>query len=300
MSEALLLTPQIEHADPCARYEISSYGTETPLPTAKPDLTPEAGTLLDAPIAYLYSPLYSEEEQEAGTLVEVRVPSEVPRVQGLVQFAWMGGDPGVDFPLVTLEMQVDGAWQAVTTGSGRAITNGPDILVTTTPDPLTPVEEQQTWTWYAAWQAVAHDGERAGLPEGVYRLKVEGASFVDDGASTWPWASEAYTVTSPEFRVVPASVSVSTSGNDVSAWLAAPARGYRLVGLDGAVRGANPLHDDVATLSFEMGDGSTQTVESSGTRGGGVTTFAGAIPEGAVSVTVTDAFGNSGSLALAE
>lgn len=300
MSEELLLTPELEDADPCERYPRSTYGSATPLPTAKPDLTPEAGTLVDEPLAYLYSPLYSEEEQEAGTVVDVVVPSEVARVQGLVQFAWMGGDPGVDFPLVTLEFQRDGNWETVTTGSGRPITNGPDILVTTTPDPLTPDTELQTWTWYAAWQAVAHDGDRTGLPEGVYRLRVEGNSFVDDGASTWPWAAEPYELYSPEFRVVPAAVSLSASGRDLSAWLPAPARGYRLVGLDGAVRGANPLHGDEATVEAELGDGSVSVAVVTGTHAGGVTTFAGAIPEGAVSVTVTDSFGNTGTLSLAE
>ncbi len=294
MSEELLLTPEVEQADPCDKFGIPSYGTETPLPTAKPDITAEAGTLLDTPQAYLYSPLYSEDEQEAGTLVDIVVPAEVPRVQGLVQFAWMGGDPGVDFPLVTLEFQRDGTWETVTTGSGRTVTNGPDILVTTTPDPLTPDTELQTWTWYAAWQAVAHDGDRAGLPEGVYRLRVDGNTFVDDGATTWPWAYAPYVVYSPEFRVAPAAITVSASGGSVSAYLAAPSRGYRLVGMEGSVRGANPLVYDLATLTFDYDDGSQSSVDLAGSRGSGVTTFSGAVPAGATGVTVTDVYGNSG------
>lgn len=302
MADEILLTDRVEKPDPCDTFGIPDYGPETPLPTARPDASPEAGTWVDTSPTYLYSPLYSEDEVDAGSVPELGIPSEVERVGGLVQFAWIGGDPGVDFPLVTLERQGDdGSWASVSTQSGRPVTAGYDIIVTTTPDPLSPDDVQSTWTWYAAWQAVGHSGEdRTGLAEGNYRFSIEGNSFVDDGATTWPWASESYSLTSPEFRLVPATLTVGQSGSDLTANFTAPARGYRLVGLDGNVRGANPIADDSATLLFEMDSGATKLVSVTGTRSGGYTTFTGVIPTGAVAVTVTDVHGNSGSLVLGE
>ena len=299
MSEEHLLTDKVEKQDACKKYQIPDYGPPAPMPTEKPDVTPDAGTLVTQDPEYLYSPLLSKDEYDAGATVHLEVPAEVPRVQGLVQFAWYGGDPGVDFPLVTLQkLGEDGAFHDVLTAAGRPVTEGPDILVTTTPDPLYPDEAPQHWTWYAAWQAVGHYDDRAGVEEGVYRLHVEGATFVDDGATTWPWSSAPYTVDSPEFTVVPGAVSVAANGTDVQAWLQGPPRGYRLVGMDGAYRGANPLPNDSATLLVTFADGSDTLVEATGTHSGGVTTFAGAIPAGAVRVDVTDAYGNTGSVEL--
>lgn len=300
MAKDVLLTDKVEKGDPCGTFGIPDYGVETPLPTARPDASPEAGTWLETSPPYLYSPLYSEDEVDAGSTPEIGIPGEVQRVSGLVQFAWIGGDPGVDFPLVSLERQNgDGTWSQVTTQAGRTVTSGPDIIVTTTPDPLTPDEEVSTWTWWAAWQAVGHSGDdRTGLPEGNYRFNIVGHSFVDDGATTWPWASEEYQLNSPEFALVPATLGVAASGSDLTAWFTAPSRGYRLVGLDGAVRGSNPVQEHRATLTFALGDGSSTVVEATGAGGGGVSTFAGVIPAGAIEVTVTDIHGNSGTIAL--
>lgn len=299
MSKEHLLTDQVEKQDACKKYQIPDYGPPAALPTDPPDLTPEAGAIVSVDPGYLYSPLYTEAEVTAGVLVDLGVPAEVPRVQGLIQIAWQGGDPGVDFPLVTLQkLGEDGEFHDVLTAAGRPVTEGPDILVTTTPDPLYPDTDPQSWTWYAAWQAVGHYEDRAGLPEGVYRLHVEGDTFVDDGATTWPWASAPYTVDSDEFTVVPGVITLSATGTDLSATLNAPARGFRLVGLDGNVRGANPLPGDTATATFTFSDGTETSVELTGSHSGGVTTLSGAIPEGAMSVTLRDAYGNFGELDL--
>ncbi len=304
MSKEHLLTDAVEKQDACNQYQMPDYGPAAPMPTERPDLTPEAGTVVtEAPI-YLYSPLYSEAEYDAAeaggyALVQVNVPSQVGRISGLVEFMWAGGDPGVDFPLVTLQKrQEDGSFADVLTGAGRTVTQGPDILVTTTPDPLYPSEAEQNWTWYAAWQAVGHIEARQGVPEGVYRLHVEGHTFVDDGATTWPWGTGPYTVDSPEFTVLPAVLSVAQSGQDLQVWLQGPARGYRLIGMDGGFRGANPVDGDEAILTFTLGDGSEALVAGVGDHSGGMTVFSDAIPSGATSVRVEDAYGNTGSAAL--
>lgn len=289
-----LSTPVDELPDPCGLYQPPDYGLWE-LPSAAPDITPEAGTVVDVPPDGLYSPLYTFDEFQSGVPVELSVPAEVPRVQGMVTFAWLGGDPGVDHPEVVLERQVGDDWQPVTTRSGRVVRGGPDILVTWTPDPVAPADIAQTHTWYAAWQAVAHHDDRAGLEPGTYRLHVYGKA-ASAGASTWPWATYGYEVTTDPFTVIPGAVTVWESGDGVRASLRGPARGYRLVGPDGNYRGDNPLPDDVATLALERGDGSVEVIEATGSRSGGSTAFTVDLTD-VVRVTVTDRHGNTGELA---
>lgn len=298
-SQEVLTTDVVEHPDPCNQYQPTDYEKygAWELPTFAPEATPEAGTLLTTPPSYLWSPLYTDDERDAGVQPSILAPGEVARVQGLVEMAWIGGDPGVDYPDVTLERFEDGAWETVLTGSGRPVSRGPDILLAHTPDPLLPFETAQTHYWYAAWQAVGHVDDRAGLPLGTYRLKVTGRTYTGS-STTYPWESAEYTVEGPAFELTPAAVTVGVSGTDITATIPAPARGYRLVGLDGDYRGNNPLPDDMATLTFTYADGSTSTVEAVGVRSGGVTTFAGALLFGALRVEVTDIYGNTGAVDL--
>ena len=308
MSKEHLLTDAVEKQDACGKYQIPDYGPRAAMPTARPDATAEAGTILTENTGYLYSPLWSEDERQDSAdsgvpYVVLGIPAEVPRVAGLVQFAWQGGDPGVDLPLVTLQVKDDnGTFVNVLTTAGRPVTSGPDILLTVTPDPLYPADEAQNWTWYAAWQAVGHSAPRTGLPEGVYRLHVEGHSFDDDGATTWPWAATPYTLDSDEFTVVPATLSLAASGTDLQAWLYGGERGYRLVGLGGYVRGTNPLEENEVTVTLVSLDGSETSTVVTGAAGGGVTTLSGVLPAdltGLAEVIVTDAWGNEGVLNLA-
>lgn len=298
-SEEVLLTDVVEDPDPCGEFQPTDYEAlgVWELPTAAPEATPEAGTLLTAPPEYLWSPLYSDDERDAGVLPNIVPDATIPRVQGLVEIAWIGGDPGVDYPDVTLERQVEGAWETVLTASGRPISRGPEILLAHTPDPLLPFETAQTHYWYAAWQAVGPAGERTGLPTGTYRLKVVGRTYVGS-STTYPWESAEYVVEGPAFELVPATIAVGASGSDVTAYLPGAARGYRLIGLDGDYRGANPLPGDTATLVRHLAGGGTDTVEVVGTRSGGVTTFAGVLTEDVVRVEVFDADGNAGAVDL--
>jgi neutral ceramidase len=309
MSKEHLLTDKVEKQDACGKFKIPDYGPRAEMPTARPDATAEAGTIVTENPGYLYSPLWSEDERQDSAdsgepFVVLGIPSEIPRVQGLVQFAWRGGDPGVDLPLVTLQRKSDGGtFEDVLTAAGRSVTSGPDILLTVTPDPLYPADEAQNWTWYAAWQAVGHSAPRTGLPEGVYRLHVEGHSFDDDGATTWPWASTPYTLDSDEFALAPAVISVAASGQDLQVWLSGGERGYRLVGLGGNARGTNPLENPEVTVTVVYGDGNESSAVVTGSSGGGVTTLSGALPADltdVVEVIVIDAWGNEGSLAFAD
>lgn len=298
MSKELLSTDVAEDADPCGDYQPPDYGV-TELPTAPPDPAPDAGTLLDTPPDYVYSPLYSQGDYKAGVTVTPVVDGQlVPRVQGLVEMIWTGGDPGVDWPMVTLERQGDdGEWGPVTTPSGRPVTNGPDILVTTTPDPLYAATDMQVHTWYAAWQAVDHVDTRAGLPEGTYRLRVTGKTYVGSN-TTWPWDTADYEVIGPSFDVIPATITLTASGSDVYASLRGPERGYRLIGLGGNYRGDNPLPAGEVGVVLLFGDGHTENRSVSASVVGSRTLLPGVIEEGVSAVYVVDVYGNIGELTL--
>lgn len=297
MADEELTTDTVEKHDPCGLYASNSYGAPTPLPTLAPDEAPEAGTRYDEPPAELYSPLYTTEERAAGVLPTLTVEGEdIARVEGIVQMAWIGGDPGVDWPIVTLERQADdGTWSEVLTHAGRPISLGPDILLTTTPSPQAPATVYNEHHWYAAWQAVGHALDRTGVEVGTYRLHVVGKTYIG-GSTTWPWATADYEVNSPTFHVTPATIRVARTGTgDVQAWFQGPSRGYRLVGMDGYYQGANPLPGDSATVTCITADGSSSSAAFTGTHTGGVTTLTGADPGDCAQIVVTDSYGNEGS-----
>lgn len=291
-TERLLSTDTLEPPDPMGEFQPIDYGDE-PLPQRPPDLTASAGSIVDEVPEIFWVPLFAWDPAfEIGT----DAPETVPRVQGLAQLMWEGGDPGVDTPEVVLERQVDGAWEPVTSPSGRVVETGrPDILLATLPDPLYPFEDPQTHTWWAGWQAVGSTGERAGLEPGTYRLHVYGRSATG-GTDVWPWPYEEYEVEGAPFELVPGEITVSTDGATVSASLVAPSWGYRLVGLHGNSRGANLLTEP--TLTWELDDGSLQATTVEATEAGGWTSWAEAAPSGAVAIHIEDMWGNTGSLEL--
>ncbi len=286
-----LSTDVIEKPDPCGLYQVPDYGVNV-LPTLAPEVTPEAGTYVEGNPGYIYSPLYNQDELNLGG-PPLEWSSEVPRVQGLVEFVWIGGDPGIDFPLVTLQKQEGDAWVSVENPSGRTITSGPDILTTYTPDPLAPVEAAQTHYWYAAWQAIGPKHNRLGLPAGTYRLHVEG-SIASGASTTWPWGGSLYSVDSRPFEIVPARIDLTVSGTDLIAAIPTATRGYRLLSMD-MVGSSSRLEGQQATISIEQPDGRVSQQELVGTAGASGTVFAGLIDGTVLSVTVTDIHGNIGT-----
>ena len=262
---------------------------EHDMPTLQPDLTLDAGTILTEPPAYYWVP--------EGFTVNLTTPTDVPRVQGMVQVGWRGGDPGVDNPDVIVERYVDGVWEPLRTHAGRPITEDyHDIILAHTPDPLYPAEVDQTHYWWAVWQAVGHIHDRAGLPTGEYRLKVEGHRYLG-GNVTWPWDTEPYSFTTESFDVLPAEITVQFDGVTLSAWLPAPTDGYRMIDVEGHSKGANPVMGPV-TADFDTPGGLvTEEVEPQ-PPSGGTSVLDVQVPADATSVTITDAYGNIGTLEL--
>ncbi len=289
VDEHLLTTDLREPIDPANLYTGSVYG-DIPQDGRSPDPTPDAGTAATAVPDELWLPM------PEGFAAAVQPPAEVPRVQGIAQFQWFGGAPAVDDPTVTLERQAeDGSWAAVETHAGRVITEAhPDILLLHLPDPLYPSSELQAHSYWAAWQAVGHVRDRSGMPAGTYRLRVQGAQLA--GGDAYPWDAEPYELTSDSFELVPAEITVQLSGTTLSAAIEGPDWGYRLVDVEGSSRGANPVRE--ATARWTLDDGSTteEAIVLAAEGGWGVAEIT--VPEGAVDLTLTDAWGNSGTVAL--
>jgi neutral ceramidase len=291
--EENLLTRRLEPADVKGEYPNTQYEKRL-LPEDTPDVTATAGTAATEIPETLYTPLplRPDEEGESSFTPQLQPDSTIARVQGLAQFIFMGGDPAVGTPTVTLEQKVNGRWTEVLSASGRPISDTlPDILLSHTPDPLYPYYDAQNHYWWASWQAVGHYFDRTAVPLGWYRLKARGDNAT--GASqTWPWDSEPYTVTSDPFEVVPAEISVEYMDGTVSASIDGPSAGYRLIDIEGSSVGQNPVHE--ATITWTLSDFSETTVAVEGTHEDGLSLFEVTAPEGAVELILTDSDGNSG------
>lgn len=288
-----------EVPDPFGAYLPTTF-EDLPLPSEhQPDETPDAGERVTAPAGYLWTPWVEwGTEVDRPTRDELVIPAQVPRVQGLLQIAWSGGDPMLDSPDVVLERQEGGEWVAVTSDTGRPVRSGRvDILLAHTPDPLYPVTEKQTHTWWAAWQAVPHWRDRAGLPLGTYRLTVRGQAK-DDDTATWPWSTRDYSWSTEPFEVVPAELTLTEEPGLTGVYvsLRGPANGYRLVHLDGVQNGDNPVDGDLQVHIASTAAGTTDEVVPA-ERSGAQSFARVAVPADWTEITVTDAYGNSGTLA---
>ena len=280
--DELLSNDVHEPADPLGVFARTAY-PERPLPTERPDTTPTAGTrITDAP-GYLYTPV--------DIAVDLSVPATLARGQ-MLQIAWEGGDPGVDYPRVTVEWNNNGDWIPLTTAAGRVVDSHlPDLLLAHTPDPIAPYSADQTHQWWAAWQAVGHSGDRIDLPTATYRLKVEGQRYLGT-QPTWPWDTEEYTWTTDSFELVAADLDVQWDGAELTAAFVAPADGFRLVHLDGDYQGDNPLVGPV-TVSVRAPSGDVEATLDPATAGAR-SRLDTPIPTDATEITVTDSAGNQG------
>ena len=280
-----LLTNKLEPHDPHGDFPDTVYPVRDLEPT-NPDSTADAGTVPDQVPEYLWNPLEVPSQLQPDL--------EVPRVTGVAQFIWKGGDPAVDLPRVVLERLDGDTWAEVQTDAGHTITDTlPDILTAHTPDPLYPHDVAQTHYWWAGWQAVPHSGLRTAMPEGEYRLHVYG-HVAADSSNTWPYETAEYSLTSEPFTVTPAAITLTFDESGVAASIEASAYGYRLIDLEGSSTGANPVRD--AALRWLLADGSTVEDDTIPSIVDGRTHFAVTPPEGAIGAEVSDPDGNTGTL----
>lgn len=265
-------------------------------------------------------PVEPTPDEKVGTVTD-QPPATVRRFEP-VEFAWIGGDPGVEMPQsprVVLQRKEGGAFGTVETDRKRPYTNREPVMLTRLRHKNGHPE------WVVRWE------ELRDFPAGTYRFKVTGHHETDERTS--------YTVESRTFEVKASEdlrLTTSFGGGAIAGTLGyPPARSISYEGTDadpGKVTGNFRLRDpDVppgAAVPLEIGSdasasdveivveqGGSEVARYSGSeislgseareRGGksGVptTTFSaragGDLSAGSydVTVTVTDTHGNSGT-----
>jgi neutral ceramidase len=225
-----------------------------------------------------------------GTPAQAQPDAQIPRVAGVATFTWIGDDPQVKTPKVTLEFEMvpgSGVYLPVVRRSGRLVEDT-EIVLAYTPSPLQR-SGPQTHVWVAEWQAVpwvgittGNDGldARGGVGLGKYRFTVEG---------------NGWTISSNSFEVVPGGVAAGTisrtGGNvRVPAQWHAP-KGWRLMDMSLRSNQPVPIRSQTVTLTLR----NSVDVALSSTV---VTTDAmgiASVPDVATSakVQITDRFGNT-------
>ena len=222
--------------------------------------------------------------------------AQIERVSGIAQYVWIGDHPATGTPVVTLQQETSpGSFADVARRSGRPVQDG-DLLLAYTPLPLRPDEgEARTHYWVVEWQAVPWIGSgaldsldaRVAVPVGTYRFHVE---------------APGYELFSDPFDVVPATLTVTAAvaGSEVSATSRVHAdNGFRMLHTDLASNQPVPVRNGTFTVELTLSAGGPLTFTGvAGDGGGKVTVDAGKDAGLVTGVTVTDAYGNTGSATL--
>lgn len=245
------------------------------------DESPMAGTVEATPWESVYI-------RTGEMLTSSQPPATLQRLDS-AYFTWIGEDPWVETPEVTLQRMDGDEWVAVERRSGRPVQDL-DVILTYTPEPLQPaIGESQTHRWAVEWQAVTPWGtpdldrveDRFGVPMGMYRFHVEAGG---------------YTLDSDPFEVTPATILVEASyaGGTLTGTATFHAeKGWRLI--HSQMRSNQPVPaNGTVTLNVDR-DGTVETIEATLDGSGG---FSVATGGGITSVEVVDRFMNVGSVTL--
>lgn len=226
----------------------------------------------------------------------------VARAVGAARFAWYGGDPAVDFPEVTVEVQAQGAttFSPLLGASGKPASSYDGVVVVTyQPDPLesnTPAHH----VYAATWQPVPPDpmsldapAKAFSLPLGTYRLHARGTAMSTSGPVPYDVASTPFTVSAAPLGAK-STVAAGASGLAVTA-VVSGAPGLRAL-REGQSDGDVPLPGPW-TVKLTMDDGTTQPATATpDDKGSATIAVTGAGPAHVTSLDVRDAWGNGGTL----
>ena len=144
------------------------------------------------PYPYSLCPAKFEQGQEVGTVQEQVAPS-YERFDN-VRFSWAGGYTGIGTPRVIFEVDGVNGFEAVVMPDGRTLTDaGIETVVRYQPEPpywIKSFPTERLHKWSIDWELTAD------VPEGLYRIRVEGETW--NGSNVVP-----FTVTSTAFNIVP-------------------------------------------------------------------------------------------------
>ncbi len=246
---------------------------------------PMAGTIPAAIPAVTWS--------RTGTPVQAQPAATIPRVSGIATFTWIGDDPQVKTPRVTLEFEAvpnSNQFAAVTRRSGRVVEDA-EIVIAYTPSPLQR-SGPQTHIWVAEWQAVPWWGEtgidslndRGGLPRGRYRFHVDG--------STWNINSDPFTVVAGGV-VLSAPQRIGGNIKTTVSWHAP--KGWRLMDMSLSSNQPIPVRSQQVTVELMNGNTILSTTSVSTDVNGVVQVLNDAA---ATTIRITDRFQNIQSAAV--
>ncbi|HSK04570.1 MAG TPA: hypothetical protein VK932_25130 [Kofleriaceae bacterium] len=277
----LAVTPEREDAA-AGTTRVAVPVVQDSLPIDRP--APMAGTVPAAVPAETWA--------RTGAPAQAQPPVQIPRVAGIATFVWLGDDPQVKTPRVTLERETTQlTFTPAVRRSGRVVDDA-ELVLAYTPSPLRRAGPQ-THVWVVEWQAVPWVGApgragldaRGGVPLGRYRFHVEG-----DG---WVLASQPFEVVAGGLALE----GVGRTGGAIRAivQLHAP-EGWRLLDLALPSNQPVPVRSQEVTVALLDADGAVLSSVPRMTDGSGVAQ----VPDdvAARSVRITDRFGNAVTAAL--
>jgi neutral ceramidase len=229
-----------------------------------------------------------------GTPAQAQPQGPISRVSGIATFVWIGDDPSVRTPRVTLQLETapgSGTFAPVARRSGRVVDDG-EIVLAYTPSPLQR-SGPQTHVWVAEWQAVPWVGApnvngldaRGGVPLGNYRFHVDGEG--------WALDSQPFAVVAGGLELA----GVTRTGGVVKAQVTwnAP-KGWRLMDLQLASNQPVPVRSQPVQVTLLDGVGGTvASMQVTSDANGNAQ-----VPEvaGARNLRIADRFGNSSTVAI--
>lgn len=227
----------------------------------------------------------------------------VARAVGVARFVFFGGDPLVDHPTITIEVETgSGAFAPLKNERGEEATSiHADAILTYVPVPLT-AEEPTSHAYGVTWQpvlpgtfALENATRPFSLPLGKYRLRARGKAQSATGLVD-------YDVSSPTFSVIAAPLSsvskLSVDGENLTIQASlGDAPGLRALVEKGPSDSEIPLLGPwTITIKKKDGTSSSQQVEPSG--GEAKIKLDTATIANLLSVEVRDTNGNGGVLTL--
>jgi hypothetical protein len=246
------------------------------------DPAPMAGTVPTTVPATTWS--------RTGTPTQAQPAAQIARVSGIATFVWIGDDPNVQTPHVTLQREESAnTFVNVTRRSGRVVEDQ-EIVLAYTPNPLQRGTSPQTHYWVAEWQAVPWLGaaadsldERGNVPLGNYRFHVEG---------------QGWSLDSSPFEVVAGGLDATATrvGNTIHTTVRwhAP-KGWRLMDMNLKSNQPVPVRSQAVTIELRTSAASLGSTAGTTDANGNVD-----VPDNvaATAVRVTDRFGNTVDVAL--
>jgi len=218
-----------------------------------------------------------------GVLASAQPAAQIPRVSGVATFVWIGDDPSVKTPRVTLQFETStNVFTTVSRASGRVVEDS-EVVLAYTPQPLQR-SGPQTHYWVAEWQAVPWLGsptvdslnDRGGLPLGRYRFHIEGSGW---------------TLDSQPFEVIAGGLAITatrTSTINATVRWHAP-KGWRLMDMSTQSNTPVPVRSQAVTIELLDASSVIDTINGTTDANGAVS-----VPNNtnATRVRIRDRFGN--------